>query len=160
MLSSICNVQRGFAHPDGTLGVRNHGMKRPLFAVLILLMSTSVAFGATTNPDYSRDTILKILHDKENENQRFKMNVGTVDINTAAMRYHFAYLPLLAPLPYSGPQGARFLPNPFVLTHTEYAWQPHQYQALPDAYYSDRDYQREYKRVSKMLRKQHIVVTQ
>lgn len=134
------------------------GMKRSV-AVLILLLGTTVASAATSPaPDYSRETILKVLHDSEAGNQRFKINAGTVDINTAAMRYHFAYLPLLAPLPYSGPQGARFLPNPFVLTHTEYAWRPHQFQGEPDGFH-DPEYRREYRRTLKELRRQHIVVT-
>lgn len=134
-------------------------MKQSLIAILMLL-STTVAFGgdSATNPDYSRDTVLKILHDNDEAEAPFKINVGTIDINTSAMRYHFAYLPLLAPLPYSGPQGARFLPNPFVLTHTEYAWRPHQFKAEPD--FEDWEYRSEYRRTAKELRKQHIVVTQ
>ena len=126
-------------------------MKRSLIAILMLLSST-VAFGdSAPSPDYSRDAILKVLHDGDVRTAPFKFNVGTVDINTPSTRYHLAYLPLLAPLPYSGPNGARDIPNPFVLTHTEFAWQPGQYKALPADYENDREYRREYKRVARMI---------
>lgn len=127
-------------------------MKRSLIGILMLLSST-VALGATTTPDYSRDTILKILHEKDVKEMPFKLNIGMFDVNTKAVRYHFAYLPLLAPLPYSGPYGARFLPNPFVLTHTEYAWRAHQYKALPEDWTDDREYSREYNRTARMIAK-------
>jgi len=127
-------------------------MKRSLIAILMLLSST-VAFGAITTPDYSRDTILEILHEKDVKETPFKLNIGMFDVNTKAVRYHLAYLPLLAPLPYSGPYGARFLPNPFVLTHTEYAWRAHQYRALPEDWTDDREYSREYNRTAKMIAK-------
>jgi hypothetical protein len=128
-------------------------MKRIWIGFLLLLSSTVAFADSAPVPDYSRDTILKILHEKDADEAPFKFNVGTIDLNTKYMRYHFAYLPLLAPLPYSGPHGAAQLPNPFVLTHTEYAWRPHQYQSLPEDYEKDREYKREYRRVAKMIAK-------
>ena len=134
-------------------------MRRTLIALLILMSATAAFAGDNAPaPDYSRDAILKVLHENDVKTAPFKLNLGSVDINTKAVRYHLNYLPFLAPLPYTGPYGARFLPNPFVLTHTEYAWRPHQFKALPDDYYEDRDYKREYNRVAKMLKKQKIVV--
>ena len=160
MVSSICNVWNRFAHPGGTEVVIFRGAMKPSLIAILTLLTAAVAFAgdSATTPDYSRDTVLKILHDNDVEEAPFKINVGTIDINTKAMRYHFAYLPLLAPLPYSGPQGARYLPNPFVLTHTEYAWRPHQFKAEPD--FDDPEYRSEYRRTAKELSKQHVVVSQ
>ena len=128
-------------------------MKRLLIAVA-LLMSTTAAFGdSATTPDYSRDAILKVLHDDDVAAVPFKINIGSIDINTRAVRYHFNFLPFLASIPYAGPQGARYLPNPFVLTHTEYAWRAHQYKALPEDWTDDPEYSREYNRTAKMIAK-------
>ena len=127
-------------------------MRRILIAVSMLLSATVVSAATTQQqPDYSKETILKILHDADVESAPFKIDVGQVTIRTKNMRYRFAYLPLLAPLPYSGPNGAGKLPNPFVLTNTEYAWQPHQFTAEPDDYDQSWEYKREYRRVAKML---------
>ena len=133
-------------------------MKRILIATALML-SASVAFADNAPaPDYSRDAILKVLHDSDVKSAPFKLNIGSVDINTRTTRFHLNYLPFLASIPYAGPHGASQLPNPFVLTGTEYAWRPGQYKAMPDEWYNDSDYKREYNRVAKMLRKQKIVV--
>ncbi len=133
-------------------------MKRSLMAFL-LLCSTTVAFGATTAaPDYSRDTILKILHEQDEAAAPFKLDIGMAQLHTKNFNYKFAYLPFLASIPYAGPHGASMLPNPFVLTNTELAWRPHQFVATPDDYAMDSEYKREYRRVSKMLKKQRVVV--
>ena len=129
-------------------------MRRPL-VVFGLMFTATIAAAAPSQqaPDYSRETILKILHSDDVENAPFKFDIGQVEYRTKNMRYRFAYLPLLAPLPYTGPHGAGQLPNPFVLTHTEFAWQPHQYVATPDDWEQSREYKREYRRVAKMLAK-------
>ena len=125
-----------------------------MLIAVALLMSTTLAFGdSAPQPDYSRDAILKVLHDKDVQDQRFKINIGMFDFNTKAIRYHFAFLPLLASIPYAGPQGARYLPNPFVLTHTEYAWRAHQYKALPEDWTDDPEYSHEYNRTAKLIAK-------
>jgi hypothetical protein len=160
MAASICNVHSRFPHPGGTQVVIFKGaMRRTLIAFAMLLTATA-AFGGDSAPppDYSRDAILKVLHETDVKEAPFRMYFGGFDINTRTTRFHLNYLPLLAPIMYAGPYGARFLPNPFVLTHTEYAWRPHQYKALPQDYEDDREYQREYKRVAKILKRQKIVV--
>jgi hypothetical protein len=134
-------------------------MRHSLIAILFLVSATAAFAGdSAPPPDYSREAILKVLHENDVKEAPFRMYFGGFDINTKSTRFHLNYLPLLAPLMYSGPYGARFLPNPFVLTHTEYAWRPHQFKALPEDYADDRDYQREYNRVAKMLKRQKVVV--
>jgi hypothetical protein len=133
-------------------------MKRSLLAILVLLSTTAAFADSAPAPDFSRDTILKILHDKDVDDAPFKIDIGMAQLRTKNFNYRFAYLPLLAPIQYSGPHGASQLPNPFVLTNTELAWRPHQYVAEPDDYTSSGEYRREYRRVAKMLKRQHIVV--
>ena len=100
-------------------------MKSWVIAALIL-MSSTVAFGATTGskPDYSRKAILLVLHDRDREQAPFQLDVGMLEVNTRSTRYHVAYLPLLAPLPYSYPRQTLEMPNPFVLTGTEFPYVP------------------------------------
>lgn len=135
-------------------------MKRSLIA-LAIVMTATLAAGDTSPapPDYSRDTILKILHESDRVNAPFRMRVGMMEGRTKYLNYHFAYLPLLASIPYAGPYGARFLPNPFVLTHTEYAWRPHQFVAGPMDYERSREEEREFRRIVKMLKRSKVVVT-
>ncbi len=77
-----------------------------------------------SKPDYSRETILKILHDRDREQAPFKIDVGMLQINTRSARYRLAWLPFLAPLPYSYPRTTMELPNPFVLTGTDIPYVP------------------------------------
>jgi len=134
-------------------------MKRAVIALLLLLpAAAALADSAPPPPDYSRDAILKVLHENDVREAPFRIYFGGIVINTKTTRFHLNYLPLMAPIIYAGPNGARYLPNPFVLTNTEYAWRPHMFKALPEDYADDRDYQREYNRVAKMLKRQKIVV--
>lgn len=152
-MSSICNVVDAFGHPGTSVAMIATAMRRILmaFAILLSTMPALAAGSQQQSPDYSRDTILKILHDADEEQAPFRFEFGRFTINTRTTRYHLAWLPLLAPIAYSGPHGAGQLPNPFVLTNTEYAWRPHQYRATPDLESEPRDFQREYKRTAKII---------
>ncbi len=137
-------------------------MKRVM--ILVALMITSAAaFAATPGPapDFSRDAILKVLHEADREEARkLRLDVGQAEYRTKSTRYRFAYLPFLASLPYAGPQGARFLPNPFVLTGMQFPYGPHQYAATPLDFERSADEQREFRRVMRILRqRQRVVVT-
>ncbi len=106
-------------------------MKRVLLAVLLVL-SPVVAFAADdTKPDYTKPTILRILHDKDVEQAPFKIDVGMLTVNTRSTRYRMAWLPFLAPLPYSYPRQTMELPNPFVLTGTDIPYVPPPQQEPP-----------------------------
>lgn len=120
-------------------------------AFLIAGANASAATTNTTSADFSRDTILKILHQADEEAARFRMHVGAADYRTKSTRYRFAYLPLLAPLPYSGPHGARFLPNPFVLTGMEFPYAAGQFVAGPLDWERSAEEEREFRRVMRMV---------
>ena len=106
-------------------------MKRVLFFAL-LLFSPLVALAADdSKPDYARPTILRILHDKDVEQAPFKIDVGMLTVHTRSTRYRMAWLPFLAPLPYSYPRQTMELPNPFVLTGTDIPYVPPPQQEPP-----------------------------
>jgi hypothetical protein len=133
-------------------------MRRTLIAIALLLSASAALADSAPTPDYSTDAILKILHEDDVKNSPFTMHLGRIDIDTPWVRFHLNYLPIMQSIPYAGPYGAHLLPNPFVLTGTDYAWRPGQYHAMADEYFSDPDYKREYNRVAKMLASQHIKI--
>jgi hypothetical protein len=100
-------------------------MKRVLVVFLMLICSAS-AFANTSSSqrDYSRDAILKVLHDRDRELAPFQIDIGMLQLRTRTTQAHFAYLPLLAPLPYTRPIDLATLPNPFVLTGTDIPYVP------------------------------------
>jgi hypothetical protein len=80
-------------------------------------------------PDYSRPTLLRILSVDQPEQQERKVEYpfGAIQIDGRNTRWLIGYLPFLMPLSGSVPTGRGFgsdFPNPFVLTHTEYAFTP------------------------------------
>jgi len=109
-------------HP-GTAVVGSLDMKRVLFMLLLFSPVVALAVDDST-PDYTRPTILRILHDQDVEHAPFKIDVGMLTVNTRSTRYRMAWLPFLAPLPYSYPRHTMELPNPFVLTGTDIPYVP------------------------------------
>jgi hypothetical protein len=101
-------------------------MKRAVPALLIMLSSLVVLAADVDEQkkDYSRPTILRILHDQEVEQPPFKIDVGMLEVNTRSTHYRMAWLPFLAPLPYSYPRQTMEVPNPFVLTGTDIPYVP------------------------------------
>ena len=99
-------------------------MKRAVLAGLLFLSPVIAVAADDSTPDYSRPTILRILHDQEVEQVPFKIDVGMLTVNTRSTRYRMAWLPFLAPLPYSYPRQTMELPNAFVLTGTEIPYVP------------------------------------
>ena len=80
-------------------------------------------------PDYSRNTLLRILSVDQREQQERKVEYpfGAIQIEGRTTRWLLGYLPLLAPLSGSVPTGRGLgsdFPNPFVLTHTDYPFTP------------------------------------
>jgi hypothetical protein len=99
-------------------------VKRALFLALLFLSPVVAVAADDSKPDYTRPTILRILHDQEVEQAAFKIDVGMLTVNTRSTRYRMAWLPFLAPLPYSYPRQTMELPNAFVLTGTEIPYVP------------------------------------
>jgi hypothetical protein len=102
-------------------------MKRAVLAVLMILSSVA-ALAADQDDDkkqdYSKPTILRILHDRDVEQAPFKIDIGMLQMSTRSTRYHLAWLPFLAPLPYSYPRHTMEVPNPLVLTGTDIPYVP------------------------------------
>ena len=61
----------------------------------------------------------------EPKQPRIELTPGMVQIHTHAANIRFAYLPLLAPLPYSYPRTTQQIPNALMLTRTELPYRPH-----------------------------------
>ena len=96
-------------------------MKQVLFA-LSLLMLAAAAFAAEPDP-----TILQI---KPPEQSRVQTNLGITQIHTHAANIKAAWLPFLAPLPYSYPRTTQEIPNALVLTGTQIPQRPHAFRTV------------------------------
>lgn len=133
-------------------------MKRLAILLSIMMLSTA-ALAATPRraPDYSRDAILKVLYEADREDAaKLRFHVGAIDYNTKTSRFRFS--PLMVPVSYAGPNGARLLPNPFVLTGMEFPFGPHQYAATPLDFERSADEEREFRRVMKIVKQRQRVV--
>src|SRR5207245_3007582 len=94
-------------------------MRRVVFILLLLVGAVRLMAAEAPKPDYSTDTILRILHDRDREQAPFKIDIGMLEIHTRNARFRLAWLPFLAPLPYSYPRTTQEVPNPLVLTGTD-----------------------------------------
>jgi hypothetical protein len=89
------------------------GMKTTLIALLLLAVSAS-AFALESSPIIIKSPVTS----------RVQTNVGVTQIHTKASNIRIAWLPLLAPLPYSYPRTTQEIPNALVLTGTEIPQRP------------------------------------
>lgn len=89
---------------------------KTLMISLALLMLTASVFAAEPNP-----TILQI---NPPEQSRVQTNFGVTQIHSHAANIKVAWLPLLAPLPYSYPRTTQEIPNALVLTGTQIPQRP------------------------------------
>lgn len=92
-------------------------MKRVLM-VLAMLLSVPAGFAIQPPPQFQINV--------ERPRPRVQITVGMAQIHTHNANYRIAYLPLLAPLPYSYPRTTQEIPNPFAMTGTEFPYRPHQ----------------------------------
>ena len=83
---------------------------------LALLMLTAAAQAADPQP-----TVLQI---KPPEQSHVETNIGITQIHSHAADIKVAWLPLLAPLPYSYPRTTQEIPNALVLTGTQIPQRP------------------------------------
>jgi len=90
------------------------GMKTTLIALLLLLGSAS-AFALQTPPLVVQAPVTS----------RVQTNFGMTQVHTKAANIRIAWLPLLAPLPYSYPRTTQEIPNALVLTGTQIPQRPH-----------------------------------
>ncbi len=85
-------------------------MKR-LWIALLLLLSSATAFAAEQAPS--------ILQISPPQQSRVQTNIGITQIHSRAAEIRIAWLPLLAPLPYSYPRTTQEIPNALVLMGTQ-----------------------------------------
>jgi len=85
-------------------------MKRLLIALLLLISTATAAFAADSAPSVLRVNIP--------QRDRLEVDLGMTQIHTKAADIRIAWLPLLAPLPYSYPRTTTEVPNALVLLGT------------------------------------------
>jgi len=94
------------------------GMKSTLFALLLLISSAS-AFALQTPPLVVQRPVTS----------RVQTNIGITQVHTKAANIRIAWLPLLAPLPYSYPRTTQEVPNALVLTGTQIPQRPGSFES-------------------------------
>ena len=85
-------------------------MKMLLIALALLVVSAS-AFAAEQTPS--------IFQISPPQHSRVQTNLGITQIHSRAAEIRIAWLPLLAPLPYSYPRTTQEIPNALVLMGTQ-----------------------------------------
>ena len=90
-------------------------MKQLLFALSLLIVATT-AFAAEPAP--------AVLQINPPVQSRIQTNIGMTQIHSNAANIKVAWLPLLAPLPYSYPRTTQEIPNALVLTGTQIPQRP------------------------------------
>jgi hypothetical protein len=86
--------------------------------IAIVLFSTAVV-AAEERPDYSRDSILRVLRAQSEEEKKepaIEYHVGSVSFNALGTEWNFAYLPILPPLAGTRLGITNEWPNAFALT--------------------------------------------
>lgn len=103
-----------------------------LFVFLLTLPLCAQEETQPQHPDFSKDTLLRLFADDEERPQadpNVKWSIGAVEFKAAGMRWRIGYLPFFMPLPgsFMGTTGWD-LPDPFLLTGTEYATTPRSFR--------------------------------
>ena len=125
-------------------------MRTTVFAFAALLFAGALSAQQTTAPDYSRPALLRIIAAQpEQPERRVEYPFGAVHIDGRSTRWLIGYLPFLVPLSGSVPRGRGLgsdIPNPFVLTHTDFPFTPRTWR-------DNRAMSRELKRIESEERK-------
>src|SRR5437588_11836086 len=90
---------------------------KTILITLLLLISAAAAF--------AQEDTSAVLQINPSHQSRVQTNIGITQIHTKAANIRIAWLPLLAPLPYSYPRTTTEVPNALVLTRTEIPQRPH-----------------------------------
>ncbi len=91
-------------------------MKRLLFALSLLIISATAYAQQQPNPS--------VLQVNPPKTERVESDIGMTTIHTHAANIKLAWLPFLAPLPYSYPRTTQEMPNALVLTGTQIPQRP------------------------------------
>lgn len=96
---------------------KERGMKRVLMFLVVMLLCSAPAFAFNqTRPQFVFTPP---------QQSRVQTTLGMTRIHTKAANIRIAWLPFLAPLPYSYPRTTQEIPNPLVMTGTEIPQRPH-----------------------------------
>jgi hypothetical protein len=107
-------------------------MKASATILVLLLIATSVMgqeepASTPQQPDYSRDTLLRLLAenpDRPEVEPPVRFRVGAVEFRALGSEWRFVYLPLMMPLSGSRLTTTQEWPDPFSLTRTTIATSP------------------------------------
>jgi hypothetical protein len=86
--------------------------------------SESSSGGTGTRPDYSKESLMRVLRADAEERERgpgVRYHVGAVEFNAIGTRWRFNYLPLMAPLSGTRLGITNEWPDPFSLSGTPIA---------------------------------------
>jgi len=121
-------------------------------ALLLLVPARVFAQQPDPKPDYSRPTLLRIIVEKEREEQRaIRFENGTVTFRALGSNWHF--VPIMMPLVGTRFTTTREWPDAFSLTGTPIA-------TPPRAYFARREMNKEMRRIEKAAKpKAKIKVT-
>ncbi|HEX2835051.1 MAG TPA: hypothetical protein VHW00_18700 [Thermoanaerobaculia bacterium] len=93
--------------------------------ILALLLTSAVAAQEeTTRADYSKDSMMRVLRaqtEEEKDDPLVRFHVGQVEFNAIGTRWHFNYLPIMAPISGTRLGITNEWPDPFALTGTTIA---------------------------------------
>lgn len=93
---------------------------RRVLMVLVMLLGSSPLFALEQTQPQPHFQIVA-----QSPQPRVEVDFGMVQIHTHNANYRIAYLPFLAPLPYSYPRTTQEIPNALVLTGTQIPLRPH-----------------------------------
>lgn len=98
-------------------------------------------------PDFSRDTLLRLLADqgRDEPEPTVQFGNGTVSFKALGQRWRFIYLPFFAPWQGGFVNTNREWPDPFVLTGTAYA-------SPPSTWHDQRAMSKELKKIEKRIK--------
>jgi hypothetical protein len=99
-------------------------MRASATILALLLVTGAAAAQEETKPDYSKDSLMRVLRadTKEPErNRNVQFHVGAVTFNALGTRFRFNYLPIMLPLSGTRLGITNEWPDPFSLTQTSIA---------------------------------------
>lgn len=102
-------------------------MRTTAAILFLLLFGTAAAAQDAPDTDYSKDTLMRLLHAEEARPEpkpRVDYHFGAVDFMIRGSRFRFNYLPFMVPLSGSNARTSLEIPDPFALTGTSIASPP------------------------------------
>lgn len=107
-------------------------MKAAATLIILLLAAGTVMAQEEATPDYSRDTLLRLLARDETPRRTgdVQFHVGAIEFGALGTRWRFNYLPIMMPLPGTRFTTTREWPDAFALTNTPIATPPRAWRTM------------------------------